>query len=310
MLISPKTRREIAEAIEREKINCFGKLRASDFLSRHFPLREMPPLWLEQKYVGSNAYNDVYRHVDSFKDYSPYFFLEHNALGLPILDDTKYLDILCDMLHPEVRSEQSYENSNLGDEIYKILTLLNTYLLKDGVSIYPVQREYGLPSYSYSLGLLPSNTLKHAIFSEFPEDEIISNTIKNLVEIHSLPSTRLGSAKELLETISKHILENSDFDFESSDSNFNKVVKTAYEHVKMDAPNNTAVDKMLKSMASAINSTVGTLAELRNKYGTGHGKKPGFKELDKSYGELASNMSISIAYFLLVLLKKKEAQED
>ena len=92
--------------------------------------------------------------------------------------------------------------------------------------------------------------------------------------INDDPEQAVGSAKELLETISKQILNH----FGERDEEFDTIqqlVKAAMKSLNLSVeaiPDATKGASSLKQVLSGLNQIVGGVAELRNLYGTGHGR--------------------------------------
>ena len=114
------------------------------------------------------------------------------------------------------------------------------------------------------------------------------------------PPAAIGSAKELVESVCKFILDDYAITYDSKESLLDLYKKTAKalklnrEAVPDSAKGSESAQKVLQNLATSVQS----LAELRNELGLGHGKtktSPAFSR----HGRLAVNASRTVVEFLL-----------
>ena len=112
------------------------------------------------------------------------------------------------------------------------------------------------------------------------------------------PEQAIGSAKELLETVLKTVV--GDHNLKPSDD-ISALLKKARAELDLDpnAPSGTspAADSLRRTLSSLGQIVVG-VAEVRNLYGTGHGRSKSH-ELEIAHARLVVNAAISVATFLL-----------
>lgn len=119
------------------------------------------------------------------------------------------------------------------------------------------------------------------------------------------PAVALGSAKELLETVLKTILgEHGSRTAEDIRSLLKKV------QTKLDIDPKAVEEKLegadtIRRTLSNLGQLVLGVAEVRNLYGTGHGRSKG-KELEIAHARLVVNAAVSVATFLLELWLVRE----
>lgn len=114
------------------------------------------------------------------------------------------------------------------------------------------------------------------------------------------PTEAIGISKELVESCCKTILEESGtIGFEND--NIPRLVKKTMElldigidKISEQTPEPDAIRKLLGSLSQ----TVSSLAELRNEYGTGHGKSKSYQGLAKRHARLAGGASLAIVQYL------------
>jgi len=112
------------------------------------------------------------------------------------------------------------------------------------------------------------------------------------------PEQAIGSAKELLETILKVILETEE---KSTKGDIPKLLKAALKNIGLDPKTvgkTIPGNEIIKRTISNLGQVVIGVAEVRNLYGTGHGRAQS-KELEIAHARLVVNAAISVATFLL-----------
>jgi hypothetical protein len=140
---------------------------------------------------------------------------------------------------------------------------------------------------SQKAGLLDSHVLRQQI-----------ERIRSAVEDD--PDLAIGTAKELLETTCRTIL--ADYGINAgSDWDVVRLVKqtrTVLKLVPEDAPDSAKGADTLKRILSNLGQVSQGLAELRNLYGTGHGKSGQFRGLKPRHARLAAGCASTLATFL------------
>jgi hypothetical protein len=114
------------------------------------------------------------------------------------------------------------------------------------------------------------------------------------------PDLAIGTAKELLETTCRSIL--ADYGV-SADPNwdltrFVKETKGVLKLVPEDVPDSAKGAEVIKRILSNLGQISQGLAELRNLYGTGHGKDGRFRGLGTRHARLAAGCATTLATFL------------
>ena len=115
------------------------------------------------------------------------------------------------------------------------------------------------------------------------------------------PGLTLGTAKELVETACKTILDERGRAFDS-EWDVGRLVKEAREALSLlpsDIPDEAKGAAAMKKVVSSLGSLAQGLAELRNLYGTGHGRSGKRKGIQARHARLASGSAAALATFLL-----------
>lgn len=139
-----------------------------------------------------------------------------------------------------------------------------------------------------------------AIANRLDAEYLAAQVMRLQLAIVDDPASAIGTAKELLETCCKTVLVDhgvtgyDDFDVPKLTKETLKVLKLTPENVPDTARGKDAVKKMLQGLAMAAQG----LAELRNKYGTGHGKVAGTASPKPRHAALAVGAATTLATFL------------
>lgn len=124
------------------------------------------------------------------------------------------------------------------------------------------------------------------------------------------PAQAIGSAKELLETVAKAIVT----EFGDEPDNYDtlpQLVKAAMKHLDLSKESIPEAAKGSKSILQALggmSQIVHAVAELRNLYGTGHGKLASRKAVGPRHARLVVGSASTLAVFLLETLHERRSE--
>ena len=114
------------------------------------------------------------------------------------------------------------------------------------------------------------------------------------------PTEAIGKAKELLESCCRTILEksgipiNKDWKMTALVDNTLDILQITPKHIS----DSVAEAESIKAILGNLKVLVQRIAELRNSYGSGHGKSSSYKGLEARHARLAVGCSITITRFL------------
>ena len=114
------------------------------------------------------------------------------------------------------------------------------------------------------------------------------------------PTEAIGKAKELIESCCKTILDELGVEW---DKNWD-IGKLTGETLKLlnltpnQIPDSDPLANEIKAVLGNLRGITSKLAEMRNAYGSGHGKSASFTELEVRHAKLAVGCSITFATFL------------
>lgn len=291
--ITTITRRNIFDFIQVEKFWWAGRLEESDFLSRMFDLENIPSS--DSRF--ENALGDIWQHrVNNPYDWDDNWIFNDSRFNLLNCDDSIFLNFLCEMLHPIVRADSA--------EVNKLLQIFNINLKKDNFELVEKSRISGKPIFVGRLKIIGKESIekKGGELKQILNAEYVSQQI-NLMEssIENSPHISIGLAKELIETCCKSIFEergeecNKDWDLTKLMKQTTKLLKLTPE----DIPNEARAASSIKQILGSLCSVVQGIGEIRNEYGSGHGKNGSFKGLQPRHAKLAVGSASTLAVYLL-----------
>lgn len=297
--ISTITRRNIFDFIQVEGFWWSGRLEEADFLSRMFDLDSMPSY--DSRF--QNAAGDIWQHrVNNPNDWEDNWIFYDDRFNLLNCDDSIFLDFLCEMIHPLVRGESS--------EVNKMLQIFNDNLKEDNFELVEKTRISNKPIFIGRLKITGKDSIekKGQNIKKIVTADYVSQQI-NLMEssIENSPHISIGLAKELIETSCKSIFEERD---EVYDKNWDltRLMKETTKLLKLtpdDIPNEAKAASSIKQILGSLSSVVQGIGEVRNEYGSGHGKDGKFKGLQPRHAKLAVGAASTLAIYLLETHKLK-----
>jgi len=291
--ISELTRRNIFDYIQAENINWCGRLDEIDFLSRIFDLDSLPST--DGRF--NSASGDIWQHrINNPQDWQDNWVFTDKRFNLLKCDDSILLRFLCEMIHPIVRLDSS--------EVTRLIQIFNENLKEDDYEIVEKTKISGKPVFAGRQRITGQESIqrKNKQLMEKFNAEYLSQQI-NLMEsaIEKAPHVAIGTAKELIETCCKSILNergkeiNKNWDLLDLSRETNKELQL----LPMDVPEERKASKTIKSILGSLTMVVQGISELRNDYGSGHGKKAEFQGLNPRHAKLAVGAATTLAIFLL-----------
>lgn len=131
--VTELTKRNIFdELINTEGLTWYGRLDDVRFLNRLYKLKELPSN--DSRYADMEG--DINQHCLFNNDWDNWWITDDSRLSL-YEDDEKFLNFICEMIHPVVRNNE--------EETTKLLKLFNDNLAGDGVELIPFKYISGKP---------------------------------------------------------------------------------------------------------------------------------------------------------------------
>lgn len=300
--ITEITRSKIFDSILVERMNWSGSLEEPEFLSRIFDLSNLP----SEDSRFNNMEGDIWQHRVNNYDWEDRWVFIDSRLNLINCDDAVFLQFLCEMLHPVVRRDKI--------EVTKLVQSFNDNLKYDGFELAEKTQISGHPIFGGRRMILGNEVLKtkkREIENVLSEEYVIKQI--NIMEssVDSSPGLAIGTSKELIETICKTILQERNIEI-NKNWDLPKLLKETATHLKLtptEIPNKAKASNTIKKILGSLSTVVYGIAELRNSYGTGHGKDAKFKGLNSRHARLSTGASSTLALFLLETHKIREEIE-
>lgn len=119
--------------------------------------------------------------------------------------------------------------------------------------------------------------------------------------LESDPALAIGTAKELVESACKTILEERgiEIDAEWDLTRLGKEARECLQLLPSDVPESAKGAETIRKLLGNLGVVVHSLAEVRNLYGTGHGKTAKRQALQPRHAKLAVGAAATLATFLL-----------
>jgi hypothetical protein len=298
--ISDVTRQNIADETVLKEIYYCGRLNEPEFLSRLFDLRNLP----SRDFRYGNAYGDIYQHTVNNNDWSDDWIYGDSRINLLHCQDDLYLKFLAETIHPRVRSD--------SNEVSILAEIYNKHLNADGFEIIQTDEISGKPVFA---GHKKHIDKEHLIsqkeeIKKYLNTEYVSNKIKIMTDaLNKDTDLAIGTAKELIETTCISILKQKKVIIDTNWS-LSRLIKETSGNVDY-TPNTDKAKKSISQILGGISSIVQGVSELRNTYGTGHGKEANFKVLETKYAKLLVGVvSEIIIFYLSVNGEKTELVEE
>ena len=290
MKISEVTRRNIFDSLVIEKTIWSGRLAEPDFLSRIFDVHSLPT----NDGRFENAYGDIWQHRINNYDWEDDWIFTDDRFDLLHCDDEILLRFLCEIIHPVVRSEPQ--------EAERLQQLFNSFLKEDGYEIIETTKISGRPVFSARQLLSGPPSLKSAkeLADTFDATYLSKQITRLETSIESDPDLAIGTSKELVESCCKTILNEKRVSY---DKNWDiiKLLKSTLKELQLtpdDIPDSAKASKTIKKLLNNLASLTQSMAELRNAYGTGHGREAKSKGLTSRHAKLIVGIATALTTFL------------
>jgi len=296
--ISEVTRRNIFDEL-RVAIDCVlgpeyvvwhGRLDEIEFLKRIFDLDALPSKDPRMK----NAREDIWQHRYNNNDWGDDWVFFDERFNLLKGPDHIFLEFLCEMVHPVVRSDTA--------DATRLVELFNRHLDQDGWEIVEKTRVSGRPVFAArrkgtkGAALNAAKSVASALDSAY-----ISQQITRMeTSIGSDPELAIGTAKEFVETVCKTILHECG-EAVSKGADLPQLVKQVRERLELlpdSVPEKSKGAEVIKRLLNNLGTVAQGIAELRGLYGSGHGKDAKVKGLQSRHARLAVNAATTLGVFI------------
>ena len=290
--ISEVTRRNISDAFVLENVFWWGRFEEQQFLARLYNLVAMA----SNDRRCANASEDIWQHRQRNADWRNDWVFYDSRFNLIGASDEEFLRFLCEVVHPVVQPD--------AEEVQRIQGIINKHLVSDGWEIREEIKISGRPVFApfRSFGRDAHTAEAVKVVSEAIGAEYVVRQITRMqAALASEPDVAIGTAKELVETVCKTILRNRGISYDLNEKmpRLVKQVSAALELIPPGITAETRATETVKRLLSNLSTVSDALAELRNLYGTGHGKEADARGLKLRHARLAVGSASAVAVFLL-----------
>jgi len=290
--ITDVTRQQIADEMSLGKLWYHGNQTEPDFLARLFNLKSLP----SRDYRYGNAYDDIYQHMVNNSDWDYDWIYSDPRINMLHCDDEIYLKFLATTIHPRVRTN--------ADEVAKLSEIFNRHLYADGFEIAQIDEISGKPVF---IGRQKAIGQAHLIakkveIKKYLNTEYVNSKINMMtVAINKDTDLAIGTAKELLEITCKSILKQKGIEIDSKWTlpQLLKTTTNCLDFSPKEVEEPEKAEKGIRQILGGVSSIVQGISEIRNSYGTGHGKDSDFKGLEIKFAKLLVGLVSEIAIFYL-----------
>lgn len=297
--ITGLTRRNILDYLTMDRVAWAGRLEETQFIVRVWPnVSDLPSY--DNRYKDALA--DIHQHRINNYDWDDDWVFGDARFNLSSGSDDQFLLFLAQTVHPVVRPDE--------EEVDRLVTEYNRQLRADGFQLSPASYISGKPIYggarttarhSPTTALsLPTRTLLEDHSALMDHLEAIGRDIK------TDPAGAISSAKDLVETMCKLILDKRGVTYGKDD------LPVLYKKVSVDlgldrraVPDHVKGSEAAAKTLGGLNSSVQGLSELRNQLGRGHGRTTASPALER-HARLAFNTAVTLTEFLYDTLQDRE----
>jgi len=242
-----------------------------------------------------DAAGDIWQHRVNNFDWDDDWVFYDGRFNLMNGDDDNFLAFLCETIHPVVRPDPT--------EAERLCQLYDEYLRNDGFQIVEKTRLSGKPVFvgrHVGVAITPALEAVRATLGGTDPGYIAQQITRMETAVLNDPTLAIGTGKELVETCCKTILEARSVTFSRSADlpELMKLTVKTLELAPANIPESSKAADTIKRLLSNLATITNGISELRNQYGTGHGKAAGSKGLGSRHAKLAVGAASTLAVFL------------
>ena len=301
--VTKRVRRAVVTIMQQLAGNWNGSLDPLEFLSPLFELDKLPSTDSRFK----DAVGDIRQHcVNNPEDWPADWVFADSRLNLLDGPDATFLAFVERSVHPSVRAPKAAQ---------ELVRKINHELQRDGWNLEELQIAsddvgYRLSPWNPAYGRAEESLHRTALIlsSSWMYQEI--QRIE--ASIDSDPALAIGTAKELVDTCCKPIADRMNIPLPASPDTPD-LVKAVLKELRLvpDGISDQAKGaEVIKKTLRTLSTTTHGLAEIRNLYGTGHGKNSRHRGLQPRHARLAVATAAAFAEFIVETYKDRLRSEQ
>lgn len=296
-------RRNIFDGLRIDDVVWYGRLDDVEFLSRLYDLDRMPSYDSRFK----NASGDIWQHRYNNDDWPNDWVYGDERFNLMHCSSDTFLRFLCEIVHPVVRPDRN--------EALRLIHTFNDQLAPSGWLLVEEEKIAGRPRFVARPSKLTDHrsstrarSVAEALDASWMQKEI--ERLENAVETD--PALAIGTAKELLETCCKSILLRRNVTIGKNDD-LPKLTKALTKELKLvpeGISNEAKGAETIRLLLRNLSTTTKYLSELRNLYGSGHGRDGSYRGLEPRHARLAVGAAVAFIDFVTATYQKHSVIEN
>jgi hypothetical protein len=290
-VLSEVTRRDVIDTLNLSGVVYHGRLDEPEFLGRLFDLTTLPSF--DSRF--QNASGDIWQHRINNDDWDDGWVWTDSRFNLLHGPSETFLAFLAEMIHPIVRPDPG--------EAAKVCEMMNTVLRREGWELAESKQIAGRPVYVPRRAGSPRLPALSAAkgMAERVDRAYVHRQVERMEQaIEKDPEQAIGTAKELVETLAKTILADHGQPL-PTEADFPKLVRAALKQLNLvpdEIPDHAQAAETIRKLLMNLATISNGLAELRNAYGTGHGKPARTRGLSARHAKLAVGAAATMAVFM------------
>jgi hypothetical protein len=294
-----QVRQNIFDGLRLENTSWKGRLDDVEFLSRLYDLGSLPST--DSRYA--TASEDIWQHCINNDDWERDWVFTDDRFNLLDAPPDKFLRFLCEIVHPLVRPDRN--------ESLAIVSHINDQLRGAGWEVYEEERIGGRSRYAYrelinhgQRAVSRGRTVADALDAGWMAKEI--ERLEKAID--GDPASAIGTAKELVETCCKTILNKRGVVYGKA-ADIGDLTKLLVVNLQL-VPEGVSDEKKgadnIRLILRNLTSLTHNLAQLRGLYGTGHGRDGRHRGLQPRHARLAVASAVAFIDFVSDTYRNRE----
>ena len=296
--LSKRVKRTILTRLKKDDVKWWGALGQPEFLDPIFDLDALPSTDSRFK----DARGDIWQHTVNNDDWSLDWLFSDRRFNLLEGDDSVFLSFLERCLDPEVRS---------ASEAVGLATIFNKELREVGWNLQTMELmgdedKYRVGPWNPAYGRAASSLQKTALV--LSSNWMFQEIQRIEASVSTDPALAIGTAKELVDTCCKHIAERMELELPKKPDTPD-LVKAVLKGLKLlpeDISDSAKGADSIRLMLRALTTLMQGLVEVRNLYGTGHGKGAAHKGPKPRHARLAVASAATFVEFIVDTYRERQ----
>lgn len=289
--LSRATRQDIIDGLKLDAIQWWGRLGEVEFLQRLYELEKLPSY--DNRF--DDASGEIWQHRVNNDDWPDDWIYDDPRFNLMQGPTNFFLRFLCEMIHPVVRPDRN--------EALNLLQQFNDLLRPEGWTIQEEEKVAGRNRFvarryqtAGGRAVTRARSVADALDAGWMQREI--ERLENAVERD--PALAIGTAKDLVETCCKSILNRRDIPF-SKKADLPELTKLLAKELRLvpeGIPEEAKGLETVRLILRNLSALTQYLAELRGLYGSGHGRDGKYRGLEPRHARLAVGAAVVFIDFV------------